>query len=87
MIKKTMLMAAAALALTGVSAAAWAQREPAYAAARAAGQVGEQPDGYLGVVGASALARPHHTRRRCAAALPAVALPSGRLLLYPRSPT
>ena len=26
-------------------------RDPAYAAARAAGQVGEQPDGYLGVVG------------------------------------
>ncbi|WBH15501.1 YdbL family protein [Sphingomonas radiodurans] len=50
--KKAMLMAVAALALTGVSAAAWAQRDPAYAAARAAGQVGEQPDGYLGVVGA-----------------------------------
>ena len=49
---KTMVMAAAALALTGVSAAALAQRDPAYAAARAAGQVGEQPDGYLGVVGA-----------------------------------
>jgi uncharacterized protein YdbL (DUF1318 family) len=27
-------------------------RDPAYAAARAAGQVGEKPDGYLGVVGA-----------------------------------
>lgn len=26
-------------------------RDPAYAAARAAGEVGEQPDGYLGVVG------------------------------------
>jgi len=26
-------------------------RDPVYAAARAAGQVGEQPDGYLGVVG------------------------------------
>ena len=49
---KTMVMAAAAIALTGVSAAAFAQRDPAYAAARAAGQVGEQPDGYLGVVGA-----------------------------------
>ncbi|WP_425228147.1 YdbL family protein [Sphingomonas sp.] len=33
-------------------APAIAQRDPAYAAARAAGQVGEQPDGYLGVVGA-----------------------------------
>lgn len=52
MTKKAMLMAAGALALAGVSAAAWAQRDPAYAAARAAGQVGEQPDGYLGVVGA-----------------------------------
>jgi uncharacterized protein YdbL (DUF1318 family) len=48
---KMVLMMAGALALTGVSAAAWAQRDPAYAAARAAGQVGEQPDGYLGVVG------------------------------------
>ena len=27
---------------------AMAQRDPAYAAARAAGQIGEQPDGYLG---------------------------------------
>jgi uncharacterized protein YdbL (DUF1318 family) len=27
-------------------------RDPAYAAARAAGEIGEQPDGYLGVVGA-----------------------------------
>jgi uncharacterized protein YdbL (DUF1318 family) len=52
MTKKAMLMAAATLALTGVSASAWAQRDPAYAAARAAGQIGEQPDGYLGVVGA-----------------------------------
>ena len=43
---------AAAVALTGVAAVAYAQsRDPAYAAARAAGQVGEQPDGYLGVVG------------------------------------
>jgi uncharacterized protein len=30
---------------------ALAQRDPAYQAARSAGQVGEQPDGYLGVVG------------------------------------
>ena len=34
--------------------AAQAQRDPAYAAARAAGQVGEQPDGYLGVVSGGA---------------------------------
>lgn len=30
---------------------ALAQRDPAYGAARAAGQVGEQGDGYLGIVG------------------------------------
>lgn len=42
---------AAALAAVVVAAPAPAQRDPAYAAARAAGQVGEQPDGYLGVVG------------------------------------
>jgi uncharacterized protein YdbL (DUF1318 family) len=28
-----------------------AQRDPAYQAARSAGQIGEQPDGYLGLVG------------------------------------
>jgi len=49
---KALLMVAGAVALTGISAAAFAQRDPAYAAARAAGKVGEQPDGYLGVVGA-----------------------------------
>lgn len=43
----TAAIAAAALAATQ----ALAQRDPAYAAARAAGQVGEQPDGYLGIVG------------------------------------
>jgi uncharacterized protein YdbL (DUF1318 family) len=40
-------LAAAALVL-GAAGAAWAQRDPAYAAARAAGQVGEKTDGYLG---------------------------------------
>jgi hypothetical protein len=39
------------LALAGLSAPALAQRDPAYAAARAAGQVGEKTDGYLGVIG------------------------------------
>jgi uncharacterized protein YdbL (DUF1318 family) len=43
--------AAAALAVLAVPALAQ-QRDPAYAAARAAGTVGEQPDGYLGIVGA-----------------------------------
>jgi uncharacterized protein YdbL (DUF1318 family) len=42
----------AALAVIGlVAAPALAQRDPAYAAARDAGKVGEQPDGYLGIVG------------------------------------
>jgi uncharacterized protein len=41
------------LAIAAFAAApALAQRDPAYAAARSAGQVGEQPDGYIGVVGA-----------------------------------
>jgi len=31
--------------------AAFAQRDPAYQAARSAGHVGEQTDGYLGIVG------------------------------------
>src|SRR3989344_3271518 len=40
------LPATAAVAL--MVPAAMAQRDPAYEAARSAGQVGEQPDGYLG---------------------------------------
>ncbi|WP_414899889.1 YdbL family protein [Sphingomonas flavalba] len=47
----TLIAAGAALALT--SGMALAQRDPAYQAARTAGQVGEQPDGYLGIVGAA----------------------------------
>ncbi|MET1754591.1 YdbL family protein [Novosphingobium sp. RD2P27] len=47
----SILAGAAALAATGVASPVWAQRDPAYAAARAAGQIGEKPDGYLGVVG------------------------------------
>ncbi|WP_298194597.1 DUF1318 domain-containing protein [Novosphingobium sp.] len=44
-------IALAALAVAGmIPAAALAQRDPAYAAARAAGQVGEKVDGYLGYV-------------------------------------
>src|SRR3546814_13574999 len=41
------------IAVAGLATAAYAQRDPAYAAARAAGQIGEQPDGYIGVVGAA----------------------------------
>jgi uncharacterized protein YdbL (DUF1318 family) len=47
------VLVAAVIALTGLSTAAVAQRDPAYAAARAGGEVGEQPDGYLGLVGAA----------------------------------
>jgi len=47
MAKMTM---AGLVVLASLSTAAWAQRDPAYAAARAAGEVGELPDGYLGVV-------------------------------------
>jgi len=43
---------AAALAFGGLAGAAWA-RDPAYEAARAAGQIGEKMDGYLGIVGAA----------------------------------
>lgn len=44
-------IAAACAAALIVAAPAMAQRDPAYQAARSAGQVGEKPDGYLGVVG------------------------------------
>jgi hypothetical protein len=50
---RKMWMAVAVVATMGAAGAVWAQRDPAYAAARAAGQVGEQPDGYLGVVGSA----------------------------------
>ncbi|MFM7402525.1 MAG: YdbL family protein [Erythrobacter sp.] len=40
----------AAAAVLAVAAFAQ-QRDPAYAAARAEGRVGEKPDGYLGIVG------------------------------------
>nr|WP_298930077.1 YdbL family protein [uncultured Erythrobacter sp.] len=52
MMRKFTLGAAAAIAaLTAVAVPAQAQRDPAYAAARSSGQVGEKTDGYLGVVG------------------------------------
>ena len=51
--KRTVLIAlgAGALIATGIAAPAMALRDPAYAAARASGLVGEQLDGYLGIVG------------------------------------
>ncbi|MCJ2181358.1 YdbL family protein [Novosphingobium sp. 1949] len=60
----------AALGGLGLSVAAGAQaRDPAYAAAKAAGQVGEKRDGYLGVVGTQgadiqALVRDINNKRR-----------------------
>jgi uncharacterized protein YdbL (DUF1318 family) len=53
MIKTSFLIfAASAAALAGFATAASAQRDPAYQAARASGEIGERTDGYLGVVGA-----------------------------------
>lgn len=47
------LLAAGVLALGALAShPAQAQRDPAYEAARSAGQVGERMDGYLGIVGA-----------------------------------
>lgn len=46
-----MVAVAAAVAFTGMASPAYAQRDPAYDAARAAGTIGEKMDGYLGVVG------------------------------------
>lgn len=64
------VLGALALALTA-SGGAMAQdgRDPAYAAARASGQVGEQKDGYLGVIGSPsaevrAMVRDINNRRR-----------------------
>ncbi|WP_338244360.1 YdbL family protein [Aurantiacibacter hainanensis] len=53
-IAKTFLKVAGAAAMLGMLASpAQAQRDPAYQAAREAGQVGEKMDGYLGIVGAA----------------------------------
>jgi uncharacterized protein YdbL (DUF1318 family) len=48
--RAALALSAAAMALTGITAPALAQRDPAYEAARQAGKVGEKPDGYLGIV-------------------------------------
>ena len=50
MTKPVLVAAAMATALGGFAAPAFAQRDPAYAAARSSGQVGERMDGYLGIV-------------------------------------
>ncbi|MBX7481010.1 YdbL family protein [Qipengyuania qiaonensis] len=52
-VRKSVLAAVAlATALGGFAAPAFAQRDPAYAAARSAGEIGEKMDGYIGIVGA-----------------------------------
>ncbi|MFK4002434.1 YdbL family protein [Qipengyuania sp. NPDC077563] len=54
-IKAALAGSAFAVALGGVAAPAYAQRDPAYAAARSSGQVGEKMDGYLGIVGSESV--------------------------------
>ncbi len=50
--RNAILAGIAGCAVLAAAAPALAQqRDPAYAAARAEGKVGEQPDGYLGIVG------------------------------------
>ena len=52
--RRSLVTGAAMLAAIGLMPGpAAAQRDPAYAAARSAGKVGEQADGYLGIVGAA----------------------------------
>lgn len=54
MARKFLVPALSAVMVLTAAAPAIAQgRDPAYAAARAAGQVGEKMDGYLGIVGAA----------------------------------
>ena len=50
MMRSSILAGIAAIAVLTMPAVAQ-QRDPAYAAAREAGKVGEKPDGYLGIVG------------------------------------
>lgn len=50
MIRKALIAAGMAATLGTLTTPALAQRDPAYNAARAAGQVGEKMDGYLGIV-------------------------------------
>jgi uncharacterized protein YdbL (DUF1318 family) len=54
MMRNSILAGLAAVAAIGlVATPVLAQRDPAYAAVRSAGKVGEQADGYLGIVGAA----------------------------------
>ena len=49
--KPALALALMATAIGGLATAAYAQRDPAYEAARSTGAVGEKMDGYLGIVG------------------------------------
>ncbi len=51
--KMLMTLGAATMVATGAVGVAHAQRDPAYEAAREAGQVGDKVDGYLGIVGSA----------------------------------
>ncbi len=53
MIRKALITAALGALALGGAAQAMQDRDPAYAAAREAGKVGEKVDGYLGIVGAA----------------------------------
>lgn len=55
-LRRSGLVLAAAGAAGLLAAPAMAQRDPAYAAAKAGGEVGERIDGYLGVVGGGSAA-------------------------------
>lgn len=51
-LKTTGALVLGALFATTIASTAMAQRDPAYAAARSSGLIGEKPDGYLGYVSA-----------------------------------
>lgn len=51
---KNWTLACVAVAALAAPATVLAQRDPAYAAARSSGQVGEKPDGYLGYISGGA---------------------------------
>ncbi|MFN2100409.1 YdbL family protein [Altererythrobacter sp. MF3-039] len=51
--KPALAIALVATAIGGLATVAYAQRDPAYEAARSSGAVGEKMDGYLGIVGSA----------------------------------
>lgn len=68
-IRRTIVAAALAGLALGASGVQAQDRDPAYAAARAAGLIGEKPNGYLGIVGTptpelQAIVDENYNRRR-----------------------